>query len=197
MFCRYCGKNMNHALKCPYCGRENGPVEAGSGFWDILEGPLSTGGGGPQHVELPEPVDREARESLKKLGRKQNQMKKTLALFSIVLAVLFLIVLVLNLILFGSVKKKNAQLEAALSEAEARLEKLEETEKVPADREGTPAETADTVTETESAEEGDDSSDSQAESSHSEEPSEESGQPDSDQAPSDPEPSENETISNA
>ena len=40
MFCRYCGKTLTNTLICPRCGRENGPLEGGNGFRDILEEPV-------------------------------------------------------------------------------------------------------------------------------------------------------------
>ena len=39
MYCRYCGKTLTNSASCPRCGRENGPLEGGNGFWDILREP--------------------------------------------------------------------------------------------------------------------------------------------------------------
>lgn len=37
MFCRYCGKTLNNVMSCPNCGKDNGSLEGGNGFWDILK----------------------------------------------------------------------------------------------------------------------------------------------------------------
>ena len=41
MFCRYCGKALPGSMICTECGRENTPLEGGSGFWDLLQEPAA------------------------------------------------------------------------------------------------------------------------------------------------------------
>ena len=36
MFCKWCGKKIiDNSVPCPHCGRDQGPLESGNGFWDL------------------------------------------------------------------------------------------------------------------------------------------------------------------
>ena len=151
MFCRYCGKQMNQTRICPHCGRENGPLESGSGFWDILDGPArnTTPPPAPAPAPVPAPAprpvpappvteDHKAREGVNQLKEKQQKQQKLLTLLAIVFGALALIIFIVSLILHGSLKSKITQLEkqvSELSEAAGRREKPEERETTPRETE--------------------------------------------------------------
>ena len=46
MYCRSCGKTIQpYKAQCPFCGKDNGALSGGTGFWDLLERPTERIGG--------------------------------------------------------------------------------------------------------------------------------------------------------
>lgn len=141
MFCRYCGKTLNNVMACPNCGKDNGVLEGGNGFWDILTDPIEEHSKSSHsevvYVERRDPADEAA---LNKEKEKNQLLTKTL-----IGAILICFALIGTTVFLGnrlkntsqsakeheskleSLQVENAQLSEELSLSRERVNELEET----------------------------------------------------------------------
>lgn len=121
MFCKYCGKPIDEGtMRCRICGRPVGPLEGGSGFWDLTEeAPASSPAAPADSKELRE-LRGQVQRLRKELETQPAQKKNALAAGAALLALLALAVALLALFqlwsLAGKLESLTGQADAAVTQ---------------------------------------------------------------------------------
>lgn len=143
MFCKFCGETIDRrTMRCSSCGKSAGPLAGGVGFWDLAGQPAPAA---PvvNPGEMGEPHGRNAEVRTDYQNNKQPAPKKV-PILALVAVVLSLILLVMNIMLWGDIRVLEQKYEELASRPNWVGEMLENIEP-PANNDATEAALPDTT----------------------------------------------------
>lgn len=100
MFCKFCGETIDRrTMRCSSCGKSVGPLAGGVGFWDLAGQPSPA-------APAVTPDEMEARQGKNPVSHQNGRYPDTkkVPILSVVAIALALILLVMNIILWGDIR---------------------------------------------------------------------------------------------
>lgn len=131
MFCKWCGKKIAAGhVSCPQCGKEQGAMENGNGFWDLCSGKPN----GQRPARSPEVQPTPSAGNPPAKGKMQNKGRNA---FPVAVFVLGACLLLVAFLLIGKWAKKTEKCMSELEELRESISAMEEKdrEELPDDEE--------------------------------------------------------------
>lgn len=100
MFCKFCGETIDRrTMKCPSCGKSVGPLAGGVGFWDLAGQPSPAAA-----AVNPDAMEQRQGRSPANHQKGNRPASRKLPILSLAALLLALILLVMNLIMWGEIR---------------------------------------------------------------------------------------------